>query len=208
MIDITDSAATQTDANRPPEITIGVQGLQNGILFTARHGSSSSFMRATLVGFAFFVVSVVLDAAAESIREEGVTSDLVGKTRLTSSEITHLFSDVIDLGELRDQRGVKAETHWRADETFVSHWWTDASDSSDARYDARDKGSIKQEVTGRWRAERDLRCVIFDLGTLFDWSCAEVWLLDDGRILSFNPDGSVHGIHHIAPLELTAEDPH
>jgi hypothetical protein len=34
-----------------------------------------------------------------------------------------------------------------------------------------------------------------------DWSCAEVWLLDDGRVLSLNPDGSAHGLHRLSPLK-------
>ena len=65
--------------------------------------------------------------------------------------------------------------------------------------DVRLKGAEKREVTGRWRTEGDLRCVAFDSGTQPDWSCAEVWLLDDGRVLSLNPDGSAHGLHRLSP---------
>ena len=53
-------------------------------------------------GSALFGVSLVLGAATESIREEGRTSGLGGKTRLTTTEITHPFSDVIDCGEVQN----------------------------------------------------------------------------------------------------------
>ena len=82
----------------------------------------------------------------------------------------------------------------------MSRWWTEANPASDAG-DKSDEGAVTQEVTGRWRAERDLRCVTFDSGTQSDWSCAEVWRLDDGRILSLNPDGSTHGLHWLFPLK-------
>ena len=136
-------------------------------------------------------------AGAESIGEEGLTSGLVGKTRLTSTDITRLFSNVIDRGEVQNRRGISAETHWYADGTFVSRWWTEASDTSDPSVE----DAPKQKVTGRWRAERDLRCVTFKVGGQPDWSCAEVWLLADGRVLSLNPDGSVHGLHRLSPLK-------
>ena len=166
------------------------------MVFKTRHISRSSLPRAVRVGFAFFSIALALDAAA-SIKEEGPTPDLVGKTRLTSTEITRLFSDVIDRGEVQNDRGISAETHWHADGTFVSRWWTEANPANDAN----GKGSVTQEVRGRWRTERDLRCVTFGSGTQPDWSCAEVWLLDDGRILSLNPDGSAHGLHRLSPLK-------
>ena len=134
------------------------------------------------------------------MREGVLTSHLVGKTRLTSTQITGLFSDVIDRGEVQSKRGISAETHWHADGTFVSRWWTEANPASDP-LGTSDKGAVTREVMGRWRAENDLRCVTFDRGTQPDWSCAEVWLLDDARILSLNPDGSAHGLHRLFPLK-------
>ena len=134
------------------------------------------------------------------MREGVLTSHLVGKTRLTSTQITGLFSDVIDRGEVQSKRGISAETHWHADGTFVSRWWTEANLVGDAR-NTSDKGAVTQKVTGRWRTDHDLRCVTSDSGTQPGWSCAEVWLLDDGRILSLNPDGSAHGLHQLFPLK-------
>ena len=89
-------------------------------------------------------MALVLDAAAASIKEEGPTRDLVGKTRLTSTEITRLFSDVIDRGEVQNERGISAETHWHADGTFVSRWWTQANPASDAN----DSGTVKKSRAG------------------------------------------------------------
>ena len=197
MIDVVDSPPRPAGANISLGITVGIRvGIEvakRGMVFKTRHISRSSLPRAIRVGFAFFSIALALDAAA-SIKEEGPTPDLVGKTRLTSTEITRLFSDVIDRGEVQNDRGISAETHWHADGTVVSRWWTEANP-------ANDKGSVTQEVRGRWRAEHDLRCVTFDSGAQPDWSCAEVWLLDDGRILSLNPDGSAHGLHRLSPLK-------
>jgi hypothetical protein len=201
-----DSTAQPSDASISFGIMVGTKGGKKSVLLSKRHVLEWPALRAIRLGFAFFGVAMAFGAAAYLSREEGPTRDLVGKTRLTSTEIRRLFSDVIDRGEVQNQRGISAETHWHADGTFVSWWWTqastvtDASDASDAS-DVRDKGAVKREVTGRWRTERDLRCVTFDLGTQPDWSCAEVWLLDDGRILSLNPDGSIHGLHRLSPLK-------
>ena len=208
MIDTAENAPKRSGVNTPFEISVGKQADSKDVVSSVRHVFRWSLLTSIRVGFAFFSIALALDAAA-SIKEEGPTPDLVGKTRLKSTEITRLFSDVIDRGEVQNQRGISAETHWHADGTFVTWWWTqastvtDASDASDASdvSDVRDKGAVKREVTGRWRTERDLRCVTFDSGTQPDWSCAEVWLLADGRVLSLNPDGSLHGLHRLSPLK-------
>jgi hypothetical protein len=208
LIDTAENAPKRSGVNTPFEISVGKQADSKDVVSSVRHVFRWSLLTSIRVGFAFFSIALALDAAA-SIKEEGPTPDLVGKTRLKSTEITRLFSDVIDRGEVQNQRGISAETHWHADGTFVTWWWTqastvtDASDASDVSdvSDVRDKGAVKREVTGRWRTERDLRCVTFDSGTQPDWSCAEVWLLDDGRILSLNPDGSAHGLHRLSPLK-------
>ena len=204
MIDVVNSNRKPADAHTSLGISVGITAdtavAKRGMVFKTRHISGSSLPRAIHLGFVFCGIAVALGAAAESVSEAVLTRDLVGKTRLTSTEITRLFSEVIDRGEVQSERGISAETHWHTDGTFVSRWWTEADPASDAR-DMSDKGSVIQEVTGRWRAERDLRCVTFDTGTQSDWSCAEVWLLDDGRILSLNPDGSAHGLHRLSPLK-------
>ena len=209
-----DSPNRSDDANMSLGITVGIRGgkevAKSDMVLVTRHFSGSALPRAIYLGFACCGVAMALGAAAESISEEVLMDDLVGKTRLTSTQITGLFSDVVDRGEVQNQRGISAETHWHADGTFVSRWWTEADRAGDANPpgDKSDDGAVTQQVTGRWRTERDLRCVTFDSGTRPSWSCAEVWLLDDGRVLSLSPNGSVHGVHQVAPLELSAEDPH
>ena len=193
MIDITNSAAEPTEANPP----VGIKGEKKDALLNTRYVFGWSILTSARVGFLFFGVAFALDAAAESIREKGLTRGPVGKTRLTSTEITRLFSDVLDRGEVQNLRGISAEAHWYADGTFVSRWWTEENPASDAS----DKRAVKQEVTGRWRTESGLRCVTLDSGTKPDWSCAEVWLLDDGRVHFLNPDGSAHGLHRLSPLK-------
>ena len=179
-----------------------VKEVKRDMVFKTRHTFESLLPRAIYLGFAYCGVVVALGAAAESISEEELRSDLVGKKRLTSIQITGLFSDVIDRGEVQNRRGISAETYWRADGTFVSRWWTEASQSGvTSDLSDGDAGAVTQQVTGRWRTERDLRCVTFDSGTQPDGSCAEVWRLDDGRILSLNPDGSAHGLHRLSPLK-------
>ena len=200
MIDVADSPPRPADANISlgimAGIRVGIEVAKRGMVFKTRHTSGSSLPRAIHLSFVFFGMAVTLGAAAASISEEGLTDGLIGKTRLTSTQISGLFSDVIDRGEIQNERGISAETYWHADGTFVSRWWTQENPISDAS----DSGAVKK-VTGRWRAEHDLRCVTFDSGTQPDWSCAEVWLLDDGRVLSLNPDGSAHGLHWLSPLK-------
>ena len=200
LIDTVESDPKRSEVKTPFEITLGIgvwkQADRKDVLSNTRHVFRWSLLTSIRVGFAFFGIALVLYASAVSIKEEGRTRDLVGKTRLTSAEIMRLFSDVIDRGEVQNERGISAETHWFADGTFVSRWWAQANPASDAN----DSGTVKK-VTGRWRAEHDLRCVTFDSGTQPDCSCAEVWLLENGRILSLNPDGSADGLHQLSPLK-------
>ena len=204
LIDTAESDPQRSDINTPFELTVGISvGKQAGekdALSNIRHVFRCSLLTSIRFGFAFFGIALALDAAAAAIREESLTPDLVGKIRLTSIEITRLFSDVIDRGEVQNDRGISAETHWHADGTFVSRWWTEVNPSGDAG-DKNDEGAVTQEVRGRWRVEHDLRCVTFGSEAQPNWSCAEVWLLDDGRVLSLNPDGSAHGLHRLSPLK-------
>ena len=137
MIDTAENDPKRSDVNTPFEITVGVsvgkQADKKDVLFNIRHIFPGGHLPTSIrVGFAFFSIALALDAAAASIKEEGPTPDLVGKTRLTSTEITRLFSDVIDRGEVQNERGISAETYWHADGTFVSRWWTEANPANDA----------------------------------------------------------------------------
>jgi hypothetical protein len=131
-------------------------------------------------------LNVVPGATAEHGDHDHSVPDFELETKLTTAQITDTFSNVIDRGEVQDQRGISAETHWYADGRFVSRWWQPSEGDPDQE---------PQSVAGHWRAENDLRCVAFVPLTDNAWSCAAVWRLEDGRYLSMNPDGSIHGLH-------------
>ena len=131
-------------------------------------------------------LGVALATAAEQGEPEYTVSDFELQTRLTTAQIIDTFSNVIDRGEVQDQRGISAETYWYADGRFVSRWWPRSEGVADP---------VPQSVAGHWRAENDLRCVAFAPLTDNAWSCAAVWRLGDGRYLSMNPNGSIHGLH-------------
>ena len=169
-----------------------IKNVKKDALVATRHLNGPPLGWAIRLILVLCFASSALGMEAESISEEKLTSGPVGKTQLTTAQITDLFSDVIDRGEVQNQRGISAETHWHADGTFVSQWTREANGDDDP---------IKRHVRGRWRVESNLRCVTFSTGNQPDWSCAEVWLLDDGRVLSLNPDGSIHGLHRLSPLK-------
>jgi len=186
FVEFTDS--TTKTAHTPTAI----KNVKKDALVATRHLNGPPLGWAIPLILVLCFASSALGMEAESISEEKLTSGPMGKTQLTTAQITDLFSDVIDRGEVQNQRGISAETHWHADGTFVSQWTREANGDGDP---------IKRQVRGRWRVESNLRCVTFSTGNQPDWSCAEVWLLDDGRVLSLNPDGSIHGLHRLSPLK-------
>lgn len=186
FVEFTDS--TTKTAHTPTAI----KNVKKDALVATRHLNGPPLGWAIRLILVLCFASSALGMEAESISEEKLTSGPMGKTQLTTAQITDLFSDVIDRGEVQNQRGISAETHWHADGTFVSQWTREANGDGDP---------IKRQVRGRWRVESNLRCVTFSTGNQPDWSCAEVWLLDDGRVLSLNPDGSIHGLHRLSPLK-------
>ena len=186
FVEFTDS--TTKTAHTPTAI----KNVKKDALVATRHLNGPPLGWAIRLILVLCFASSALGMEAESISEEKLTSGPMGKTQLTTAQITDLFSDVIDRGEVQNQRGISAETHWHADGTFVSQWTREANGDGDP---------IKRQVRGRWRVESNLRCVTFSTGNQPDWSCAEVWLFDDGRVLSLNPDGSIHGLHRLSPLK-------
>ena len=186
FVEFTDS--TTKTAHTPT----GIKNAKKGALVATRHLNGSPLGGVIRLTLFLCCATPALGAEAKFSREEELTSGAMGKTQLTTAQITDLFSDVIDRGEVQNQRGISAETHWHADGTFVSQWSREASGDDDP---------IKRQVRGRWRVESNLRCVTFSSGNQPDWSCAEVWMLDDGRVLSLNPDGSIHGLHRLSPLK-------
>ena len=163
--------------------------------FTAIAHQQTGLRLSTTLSIASLVLGLSLapGATAEQGGHDRSISNFELQTKLTTAQIIDTFSNVIDRGEVQDQRGISAETHWYADGRFVSRWWQPSESDPDPE---------PQSVAGHWRAENDLRCVAFAPLTDNAWSCAAVWRLEDGRYLSMNPDGSIHGLH-----VLTGFDP-
>ena len=163
--------------------------------FTAIAHQQTGLRLSTTLSIASLVLGLSLapGATAEQGGHDRSISNFELQTKLTTAQIIDTFSNVIDRGEVQDQRGISAETHWYADGRFVSRWWQPSESDPDPE---------PQSVAGHWRAENDLRCVAFTPLTDNAWSCAAVWRLEDGRYLSMNPDGSIHGLH-----VLTGFDP-
>lgn len=130
---------------------------------------------------------------------ESISDPAVGSL-LSTDEILETFSNTLDRGAVQGGNGISAETRWYAGGRFETRWWREGDLD-----DSPDKVNL---VTGRWTAKNNQRCVVFDHTPDNAWQCAAVFQSDDGRLVSLSPDGSVHGIHQIAPLELSAEDPH
>ena len=123
--------------------------------------------------------------------------NLAKAVRLSTSEILEAFSDTLDRGAVQSSSGISAETRWLSSGGFETRWWREAGEAPKINV-----------VSGRWKAENNERCVLFQGNSEGDWQCTPVFRRTDGAIISLNGDGSVHGIHQIAPLELSAEDPH
>ena len=170
------------------------QGQSAARTLTAKARWQTGFLRSIKLGTASLslCLGVALETAAEQGGHDRSISDFELQTKLTTAQITDTFSNVIDRGEVQDQRGISAETHWYADGRFVSRWWQPSESDFDPE---------PQSVAGHWRAENDLRCVSFAPVTDNSWSCAAVWRLQDGRFLSMNPDGSIHGLHMLTNFE-------
>ena len=109
MIDVADSNPKPSEANTQFKFTVGIRvGKQvdkQDVLFNARHISGLAVLTAIRFSFLLLVMALVLEAAAGSIGEEGTARDLSGKTRLNSIKITRLLSEVIDRGEVQNERG-------------------------------------------------------------------------------------------------------
>jgi hypothetical protein len=114
-------------------------------------------------------------------------AELQDSTRLTTEEIVRVFSGARDDAMVQDAAGTSAVNYWCADGTFINTWSNE-----------QDSG----RVIGRWRAVNDERCVVIVSG-LPEYGAAERCgpILRDGeQYLSVNPDGSIHGVHTLAPM--------
>ena len=124
-------------------------------------------------------------------------ADFADAAQLSTSEILEAFSDTLDRGAVQSSSGISAETRWLSSGRFETRWWQGIGEAPKINV-----------VSGRWKAENNERCVLFQGAPVGEWQCTPVFRRADGAIISLNGDGSVHGIHQIAPLELSTEDPH
>lgn len=107
--------------------------------------------------------------------------------QLSGEQIVRDFADVRDDAKVQDAAGTTAVNHWYADGRFVNRW---------------SNGKDSGEVTGTWRVENNQRCVTIATGLPEregQESCGPVFQRGSDY-LSFNPDGSIHGIHRLSPL--------
>ena len=110
-----------------------------------------------------------------------------GAVALTTEEILEQFSGVRDAAEVQDQAGTLAVNDWYKNGTFVVRW-SNHSESG--------------EVTGRWWAENNKRCIEIYTGLPESkgvTSCSLIYRRGD-VFLSMEPDGRIHGIHRLTPL--------
>lgn len=140
------------------------------------------------LSFLVLLVSTAHSSLAAEIELSEVPSELDEKTvQLSREEILQAFSDVRDDAEVQDDDGSIAVNYWYADGKFISAWSNAAASG---------------EVIGKWRVKDNLRCITITKGLAKREgveSCNPVFRRGD-KFLSFNSDGSVHGIHTLTPL--------
>lgn len=149
-----------------------------------------------IAGVSFLAMSSLVEQAIAEVVEQHPQS-FGAVAQLETSEILKTFSNTLDRGAVQNRKGISAETRWLSSGHFETRWWLHTG------------GASKMNViSGRWRAENNKRCVLFDAAPENDWQCTPLFQRADGAIVSLNEDGSVHGIHQIAPLDFQGKDPH
>lgn len=116
------------------------------------------------------------------------TAQPAGAVRLSTEAILQSFSNVCDNAEVQDTAGTRASNAWYADGRLVNRW---------------SNGETSGTVIGRWTAEDGLRCVVILTGlpgAEGTQRCAPVYHAGTD-FFSINPDGSVHGIHRLMPMD-------
>lgn len=165
-------------------------------------GSNASLMTGARksVPSAIIAMSLTLSAIPNTSiadSEKHQEADFAQAVQLSTSEIVETFSDTLDRGAVHSKSGISAETQWLSSGHFETRWWREIGPTPKINV-----------VSGRWKAENNERCVLLQGTSEGEWQCTPVFERADGVIISLNEDGSVHGIHQIVPLELSAEDPH
>jgi hypothetical protein len=108
--------------------------------------------------------------------------------RLSTEAIKQSFANVCDNAEVQDAAGTTASNAWYADGRLVNRWTN---------------GERSGTVTGQWSVEDGLRCVVILSGlpgAEGNKRCGPVYRAGSDYF-SINPDGSVHGIHLLTPMD-------
>ena len=156
---------------------------------------ASNGVTSTVIAMVLTMSTIPNTSIADSAKYQA--ADFADAVQLSTSEILKTFSDKIDRGVVQSKRGIFAETRWLSSSGFETRWWQETAEAPKIHV-----------VSGRWKAENNERCVLLQGNSEGEWQCTPVFKRADGAIISLNEDGSVHGIHQILPLELSAEDPH
>ncbi|MCX2983146.1 hypothetical protein EYC98_19975 [Halieaceae bacterium IMCC14734] len=136
------------------------------------------------------VLGLVVAVLAVPGKSQNKLAELDGlPVQLSGQEILEAFANVRDDATVQDAAETRAVNYWYADGRFVNRWSND-----------KDSGS----VIGSWRVKGDLRCITIISGLpdrLGQESCNPVFRRGNDY-MSFNADGSVHGIHALSALPL------
>jgi predicted amidohydrolase YtcJ len=114
--------------------------------------------------------------------------DLARCETMSGAAIEHAFADVVDSAEVRDIEDGEAKNHWFADGRFTSEWSGAGS---------------RGRVAGTWHIEGDQRCVTIGSGIADaedHETCSPIYKCGD-TMVSVNPDGTIHGVHHVDKLQ-------
>lgn len=163
--------------------------MQGLMIVRSDHGSGAKgrFSATKRTDVMFYALSFLLTIITFQVRSEVVT--------LSTDEIVFLFGNSLDRAELMDTPGVHAETHWYAGGHFQTRWWSSNREGS---------------VTGLWTAKDNKRCVLLSAPWTTSeagWQCAAILKRPDGRYISLNPDGSLHGLHQLSVIPASASEP-
>ena len=149
---------------------------------------SSPLERVLCLGFLCIasLVSSPLALSETNLSKISVEPDAAA-IKLNGGEILRTFADVRDDAKVQDAAGTRAVNHWYSDGNFISRW---------------SNGLDSGEVTGTWRIEKNMRCITITAGLpqrVGKERCGPVFRRGS-EYLSFNSDGSIHGIHTLSPL--------
>lgn len=138
---------------------------------------------------------LVLNDVHKAFRPNGQALDYevlggnqVGTERLATDQIAAAFQNVKEDYVGKDSPDVTATAVWGTDSSFAASWQS-----------SNDSG----EVSGTWYVENNMRCIQFDEapGSYPNPECLSLYTSSaPNTYTSVWPDGRVHGVHTLSPL--------